>query len=101
MSTKNETESLQCPTCGAKQPPADSCRRCKCDLTLVHQMRKHCRQLHRDCLVQLREGDFDQAREFATRYHELMPDDTSRRLLTVCCALSDDMPTAVWLADVK
>ena len=101
MSSNNETETMHCPTCGAKQQWADICRRCKCDLSLLHQMLRHCRQLHRSCLAQLRQGNIDRAHAAAGRYHTLMPDETSRRLLAVCSALSGDMAAAVRLAEEK
>jgi hypothetical protein len=98
MAIDNETETMHCPTCGASQQWSDACRRCKCDLSLVHRMLRYGRHLHRACLVQLRQGNVERARTAAQRYHRLMPTETSRRLLAVCCALSDDMQAAVRLA---
>lgn len=78
-----QTNSLRCPTCGAEQPPSAECRRCKCDLSLVVAVRQHAEALHRDCLMQLRAGQYRDALSAARRRFELAPDRTSRRLLAV------------------
>ena len=75
--------SLCCPTCGAGQPPSVQCRRCKCDLSLVVAVRNRADALHRDCLRQLRAGEYHDALGRALGRYELSPDETSRRLLAV------------------
>jgi len=101
MTRDDQPERMRCPTCGAWQDWSDQCRRCKCDLSLLHQMLRYCRQLHRTCLVQLRDGETNLACHTARRYHALMPTPTSRRLLAVCSAINHDMKTAVELANRK
>lgn len=75
---------LCCPTCGARQQTeAATCRRCHCDLSLVLSVRESATRLHRACLQRLAIGKCNDALELAWRRHNLCPDETSRRLVTV------------------
>jgi len=65
---------LRCPTCGAQQPAAETCRRCKTDLSLVTPLVRYRAQLRRRCLEHLRWGRYGDALRLARR----------------CCALSRD-----------
>jgi hypothetical protein len=95
----SQADTMRCPTCRANQPWSDTCRRCKCDLSLVHQMLRHRRTLHRACLNHLRRGNVDNAIQAARQIHQLMASATSRRLLAVCSAIGGDLATAVRIAE--
>lgn len=78
------TEELRCPTCGARQAPADTCRRCKSDLRLVRAALEAYEHHRREGLVALAAGRLEAALWRARRCHELRPGAESRRLLAVC-----------------
>lgn len=104
MATEDEwpsrhSETLRCPTCGARQDgPADTCRRCKSDLRLLRAALaahdRHWRAALR-LLDQRRPGA---ALEHAAVCHELRPGADSRRLLALCRLLRGDWPEALELA---
>ena len=88
-------ESLRCPTCKAKQEWSDTCRRCKCDLSLLHGVARARRESRRRCLWCLRTGQLSKALQHARRCHALGPDEPSSRLLAVCHLLAGDWLKAV------
>lgn len=79
-----DRQSLCCPTCGAHQAWADLCRRCRCDLWLVHRLLRRRHRLHQTCLFHLRAGRFAAALTTARALYRLSPDVEASRLLAVC-----------------
>jgi hypothetical protein len=86
---------MSCPTCKARQEWSDECRRCKCDLSMLHQVWMSGRQLRQRCLCALRNDQLPAARAFAERYASLLPSDDAFRLLAVCHLLASDWPAAL------
>ena len=86
---------LRCPTCGARQGWADTCRRCKSDLRLLRAALESHEAHRRDALRALRDGRLESALQHARRCHELRPGRDSRRLLAVCLLLRGDWPGAL------
>ena len=82
-------EKMHCPTCGAEQDWADSCRRCRCDLRLLRAAEIAYWRHRRDCLHALDNGQYEIARSHARKSHELFPHADSHRLLAVCELLSE------------
>lgn len=95
------TETFRCPTCGAKQAEDRTCRRCKCDLTLVVATRRQARRLHQQCLEALRGDDLPLAAQRAQARYNITPDETSRRLLAVVQLLQGNYRQALSLAGRK
>ncbi len=91
-------DGLRCPTCGAKQPWSESCRRCKCDLALLRRVAETWRHDRRRCLQALHAGRIADALRHARRCFQLNPDPSSVRLLAVCHLLGGDWPQSVALA---
>jgi hypothetical protein len=79
---------MRCPTCGAEQDAADSCRRCRCDLRLLRAAQQAYRRHRREALNALEDGRFETARTHARRIHELLPSAESYRLLALCDFMS-------------
>ncbi len=75
---------LHCPTCGAEQPWSDQCRRCRCDLTELHQVQQQWLRMKQQCLRHLSRGEFREALRWARVCHQMIPRDVSRRLVAVC-----------------
>ena len=96
---RSETGELRCPTCGARQAWSDTCRRCKCDLSLLHQLQQRLRLLRRRCLSQLRDRRLDGALDTARRCYQLSTDAASARLLALCYLLNADWAGALRLHD--
>jgi hypothetical protein len=88
------TVEMRCPTCNAQQAWSDECRRCKCDLSLLHRLWRRRRRLRDACLRRLRAGRPAEARAYAEQYRSLSPDD-GMRLLAVCHLLSDNWTQAL------
>ncbi|HID78650.1 MAG TPA: hypothetical protein EYP56_21990 [Planctomycetaceae bacterium] len=91
-------DQMRCPTCGARQPWSDSCRRCRCDLTLLRDVRAGCQQTRRQCLVALDEGRLSDALRYAYRRFWLSPDAAACRLLAVCHLLAGNWIKALRFA---
>jgi hypothetical protein len=92
------TPKLRCPTCGAAQAWSDSCRRCRCDLSLLHQALRGVRRLRRDCLAALRDGRYDDAVQAAYCCCQLDASKESRQLLAMAEFYHGRFATAVRLA---
>ena len=60
-------EQIRCPTCKAKQAWSDTCRRCRCDLTLLRTAAEASRGYRRRCLLLLRAGRHGEALRHARR----------------------------------
>jgi hypothetical protein len=89
---------MRCPVCRAVQAWSATCRRCKCDLGLLHSVFAATRQTRARSLVNLRAGRFSEALEEARRAYDLCASEETRRLLAVCHLLCEDWPAALALA---
>jgi hypothetical protein len=89
---------LRCPTCGAAQAWSDTCRRCRSDLSLLHQALRGVQSLRRECLAALRDGRYDEAVEAARRCCRLDASRENRHLLAMAQFYRGRFATAVRLA---
>ena len=96
---RSETGELRCPTCGARQAWSDTCRRCKCDLSLVHHVQRRLRTLRRRCLSQLRDQRLTESLGTAQRCYELSAEAANARLLALCHLLNGNWVLALKLHD--
>lgn len=85
---------LRCPTCGARQAWADTCRRCKCDLRLLRAAAGAFERHRRLCLQLLNSGAPEAALRHARSCHRLNPCTESNRLLAICHLLRGDWADA-------
>ena len=92
-------DTFVCPVCRAAQAWSDTCRRCRCDLTLFRRADGAWRQARQQALLHLRDGRWTEAERAARSYHALRPGADSRRLLAVCCLLCGDFQQAVEWAE--
>lgn len=92
---------LGCPTCGTEQEWSDTCRRCRCDLTLLRAVEKVRREHRRRCLLLLRAGRLTEALQQARRGYALCADQRSARLLAVCHLVCGNWTRAITLAPVS
>jgi hypothetical protein len=91
-------ETMQCPSCRARQEWSDECRRCKSDLRLLRQLME-VRKRHRlDALRLFGCGEYQAAFAAASRADELWRGEDTRRLLASCHLLLGDFESAVELA---
>jgi hypothetical protein len=80
---------MHCPTCGAEQEWADTCRRCKSDLRLLRAA-DHAYEWHRlRCVRDLDLGQPHRAIRHAQACHRLRPGQSSHRLLALSHLLSE------------
>ncbi len=86
---------FRCPTCGARQELMETCRRCKCDLSLVVAVQQRRQMLRRQCLQRLAHQQNDAAVQAAAELHALAPDADSTRLLAVAHLASGDYAHAL------
>ena len=82
-----EDVQIRCPTCGAAQPAAAECRRCKCDLGLYQSLLLERRRLKLVALRFLRDGAYAAAANVAERYRAVSPDQDGLRLAAVAYVL--------------
>ena len=92
---------LGCPTCGAQQEWSDTCRRCRCDLTLLRAVKEARRGHRRRCLLLLRAGRLTEALQQARRGYALCADQRSARLLAVCHLVCGNWMRAITLAPLS
>jgi len=92
---------FRCPTCGAAQDWSETCRRCKCDLTLLKRATEACRRSRRHCLLHLRAGRIPEALRQARRGYAMQCDESSARLLAVCYLLAGDFREATRMARIS
>ena len=90
-------DAVCCPACRARQEWSDTCRRCKCDLTLLRRTVAACWQARRRSLAALRAGRLTEALEAARQQHDSCPGADSARLLAVCHLLLCNWPAALTL----
>ena len=88
-------DDFRCPTCGARQGLAETCRRCKCDLSLVVAVQRRRQTLRRQCLLRLRQQQGEAAVQAAEELHALAPDADSTRLLAVAHLACGDYAQAL------
>lgn len=88
-------DELRCPTCGARQAPSETCRRCKSDLRLLVAALGTYAEHRRAGLADLEAGRLDAALRHARRCHELRPGPESHRLLAICRLVQEDWPGAL------
>ena len=86
---------LRCPTCGAEQTYSDICRRCKCDLSLVHRLLEYRDALTHRCLLQLRDQQPAHALKAAQQCYAIAADHQTARRLAVVYLLIGDYRSAV------
>lgn len=86
---------MNCPACNAHQIWSNECRRCRCDLSVLHAVWLKCQRLRSQCLRQLRAGDYDLATLTARRYASLWPGEDAGRLLAVSSLLKGDWSSAL------
>ncbi len=97
--TRPETPpKLRCPTCGARQDWSDTCRRCRCDLRLVHRALRAVNHHRRQCLEFLREDRYDQAWQAARQCCDLDDREENRQLLALVEFIRGNFPAAVRVA---
>jgi hypothetical protein len=96
-STPQTPPKMRCPTCGAKQAWSDSCRRCRSDLSLLHQALRCAQHLRRACLTALRHGRYDEAVQAAYRCCQWDSSQESRHLLAMAEFYCGRFATAVRL----
>jgi hypothetical protein len=89
---------MVCPTCKAKQEWSETCRRCKCDLTLLWAADRAYQRERQQCLTALRAGLGPIALAHARRCHQLMADAESARLLAVSQLAVGDFTGAIQAA---
>lgn len=86
---------FRCPTCRAEQPWSDTCRRCKCDLSLLHRAAQACQAQYRLCLQELSAGRTAAALAAARQCYAIKPTPAAARLLAVSALVERDWATAV------
>ena len=85
---------IACPTCGAADQTAPTCRRCRSDLRLLQRLEADRRMEMQTLADALAESRWADALVSAQYIHTLRQDDTSLRLLSVCQLLSGQMADA-------
>ena len=83
---------VRCPVCRASQAWSDTCRRCKCDLSLLRSVAAAFWEVRAGCLRHLRAGRWAEALREARRACDLCPGEETTRLLAVCHLLCEDWP---------
>jgi hypothetical protein len=86
---------LRCPTCGARQVWADTCRRCKCDLRLLRGAAEAYEQHRQESLRLLQGGVTELALRHAQSCHVLNPGAESNRLLALCYLVQENWGSAI------
>ena len=98
MTAPEKSPKLRCPTCGALQSWSDTCRRCRCDLQLVHQALRAVESHRRQCLQHLRDDRYEAAWAAAQRCCELDNCEENRQLLALVEFIRGNFPVAARLA---
>ena len=88
-------DAFRCPTCRAAQQPSETCRRCKCDLSLVRETRIAYRGHRASCLSALGSSDLVAALNHSRHCVHLDPCPDALKLWSVCCLLAGDWPLAL------
>jgi hypothetical protein len=93
--SETKTVEAECPTCGARQAPADECRRCQCDLRMVRDVERQYDELRLRCLALMRTRRLKRATEAAHDCRAVSSEECSQRLLAACYLLQGDFPSAL------
>jgi hypothetical protein len=93
-----DSGTLCCPTCGARQEWSDTCRRCRCDLVLLRRAREATRHSRHRCLRSLVAGRYPEALAAARQHHQYRPDREADRLLAVCLLMNRNWAEALGVA---
>ena len=75
---------MRCPTCGARQVWAETCRRCKCDLRLLRAANGAYERHRGNCLHLLNIGFAQGALRHARSCQQLIPGAEGERLVALC-----------------
>jgi hypothetical protein len=94
MPAESERE-MRCPTCGARQVWADTCRRCKCDLRLLRSAAEAYKRHRQQSLLNLNAGLAESALRHARTCHVLNPGTESNRLMALCYLVQENWNDAV------
>lgn len=89
---------MNCPVCNAGQEWSPTCRRCRCDLSLLWQAHVACEAARRRALVALAQGRPADALRDARQAYDFDPSDRAARLLAVCHWLGGNVQQAWHLA---
>jgi predicted amidophosphoribosyltransferase len=92
---------LICPVCRAEQPWSDSCRRCRCDLSLLRKADQARRLARQQSEEHLRAGRWAEAHRMALALYDLDRGRDAPRLLALCCLLAGDFARAAEWADFE
>jgi len=95
LNPSTDERTMICPTCGAQQEPADQCRRCRCDLSLLQAAWRTGHHHRSTCLRALRMEHFSQALQHARLYEEVFPGQDASRLIAVCNLLAGNWHDAI------
>jgi hypothetical protein len=93
-----DRSTLVCPTCRATQEWSPTCRRCKCDLSLLVLVADEYHESRSRCLQELRWGRHQAALDHARDCLRLDANRESKQLLAVCALLARDWPSAAAVA---
>ncbi len=85
---------MTCPACRARQTWSDECRRCKCDLSLLHAVYDRGEVARRSCLRAVNEGRYEDALGHAQLHAELNGGQRAIHLLAVCHLICEDWEEA-------
>lgn len=85
---------LRCPTCRASQEWSPTCRRCRCDLTLLQTAAADYRASRQQCLQALSAADGATAWRLAQHCRQLDPAPESHRLLALASLVKRDFAAA-------
>ncbi|MBI3465288.1 MAG: hypothetical protein HY000_19860 [Planctomycetes bacterium] len=88
------TVGIQCPTCGASGQTDVECRRCRCDLRLLHRLEVQRAAEFKELAAALTECRWSDALTSAQYIHTLRPDDASFPVLAVCQLLNNNLQAA-------
>lgn len=78
------SETMRCPTCGAKQSWSETCRRCGCSLDLLQDIRASYLEQRAACLQAMQGGQWTQAHWYARQCWRIDPREDAGKLLIVC-----------------
>lgn len=91
----SENAPFRCPTCRAAQELTDTCRRCKCDLSLVRETLRLYQHERACSLKALRSGNAAKALRHARQCERLLSDSESWKLVAVSALLAGDWSVAL------
>src|SRR5688572_1752962 len=99
LDSELQERTFRCPTCGAEQSWCDVCRRCRCDLALLHATVRTADDLYQHALRSAANRRIADAFRAARQSCELNPCPRSQRLLAVCALLGGQWQVAAHAAE--